>query len=371
MNKALSKAVLTIIFSLAAVSANANYTFTQLGSLSGNDPGSGSGSIARGMNEDGKVVGYAGTSNGLSHAFLWDSGTMYDLGTLGGSNSSALSINNSGKIVGYSEFPLMQSNGALWYNGAISNLNFSGIAQSINASDQIVGGSNNGEYGFFIENGNITFLSSLGGTRSYANSINDAGKIVGISQTSENLSIRATVWNNLVASDLGTLGGNNSFANSINNAGNIVGSADTSYGERHATLWSNGIATDLGTLSGHVGSVAQDINSFGKIVGTSRDAIGRETATLWDGTTAIDLNTYLSATDVANGWFLWEAFAINDSGTIAGTAFNSRSRGYRAFVLTPVAAPVPEADTSAMLLTGLGLVGFMARRQKAIKSNQK
>jgi len=36
-----------------------------------------------------------------------------------------------------------------------------------------------------------------------------------------------------------------------------------------------------------------------------------------------------------------------------------------------VAAPVPEADTSAMLLTGLGLVGFMARRQKAIKSNQK
>ena len=38
---------------------------------------------------------------------------------------------------------------------------------------------------------------------------------------------------------------------------------------------------------------------------------------------------------------------------------------------TTVAAPVPEADTSAMLLTGLGLVGFMARRQKAIKSNQK
>jgi hypothetical protein len=29
------------------------------------------------------------------------------------------------------------------------------------------------------------------------------------------------------------------------------------------------------------------------------------------------------------------------------------------------AAPVPEAETYAMMLAGLGLVGFMARRRKA------
>ncbi len=29
-----------------------------------------------------------------------------------------------------------------------------------------------------------------------------------------------------------------------------------------------------------------------------------------------------------------------------------------------IAAPFPEADTSAMLLTGLGVIGFMARRHK-------
>jgi hypothetical protein len=44
---------------------------------------------------------------------------------------------------------------------------------------------------------------------------------------------------------------------------------------------------------------------------------------------------------------------------------------YAYFNSAPVAAPVPEADSSAMLLTGLGIVGFMARRQRAIKSNQK
>jgi hypothetical protein len=34
------------------------------------------------------------------------------------------------------------------------------------------------------------------------------------------------------------------------------------------------------------------------------------------------------------------------------------------FAPASIAAPVPEADTSAMLLTGLGVIGFMARRRK-------
>ena len=359
MNKILSKAVLTFVFSLVSLSATADYTFTTIGTLGGNS------SAARDINASGQIVGFSGTSNGLSHAFLWDSGTMYDLGTLGGNTSSALSINNSGQIVGFSEFPLMQSNAALWYSGAISNLNTSGIGQSINASGQIVGGRNSG-YGFLIENGNITTLTSLGGTSSYARSINDAGKIVGYSKTSEDLSTRATVWNNLVASDLGTLGGNNSSASSINNAGDIVGSAGTSNGVTHATLWSNNLVTDLGTLSGDVGSYASDINSFGKIVGVSYNSLGQQTATLWDGTSAIDLNSYLSASDTASGWVLREATAINDNGWIVGTASNSRlSISDQAFVLTST-APVPEADTSAMLLMGAGVMGFIARRRKQV-----
>jgi hypothetical protein len=33
------------------------------------------------------------------------------------------------------------------------------------------------------------------------------------------------------------------------------------------------------------------------------------------------------------------------------------------FAPTAVTSAVPEADTSAMLLTGLGVIGFMARRR--------
>ena len=37
------------------------------------------------------------------------------------------------------------------------------------------------------------------------------------------------------------------------------------------------------------------------------------------------------------------------------------------FAPASIAAPVPEADTSAMLLTGLGVLGFMARRRNKAK----
>jgi hypothetical protein len=51
---------------------------------------------------------------------------------------------------------------------------------------------------------------------------------------------------------------------------------------------------------------------------------------------------------------------INDHGWIVGDAYNSETQQTRAFLLTPV----PEPETYAMLLFGLGLMGIVARRKK-------
>ena len=206
----------------------------------------------------------------------------------------------------------------------------------------------------------FSLLDGLGGNLSEVRGINNSGQIVGWSND------RATLWNGGVATDLGTIGGLYSYASAINDSEQIVGMSTNTSGYGHATLWNGGMATDLGTLGGP-SSRAFSINGSGHIVGESRTSNGpRDRATLWNDGVAIDLNSLLNASYVSAGWVLENAYDINDSGSIIGQASNSLlGITSQAFVLTPV----PEADTSAMLLTGFGVIGFRARRRKTLKLN--
>jgi probable HAF family extracellular repeat protein len=156
------------------------------------------------------------------------------------------------------------------------------------------------------------------------------------------------------------LGGTVSEARGINASGQVAGYATTA-GNRayHAVLWSNGTMTDLGTLGGTV-SEAYGINASGQVVGqsnTSGDAA--QHAFLWSAGAMTDLNSLVHP---ASGWTLTEARAVNDVGQIVGTGtINGQQHAY---LLTPTA--VPEADNYAYMAAGLGLVGWMARRRKAV-----
>jgi uncharacterized membrane protein len=128
----------------------------------------------------------------------------------------------------------------------------------------------------------------------------------------------------------------------------------------HATVWNGNTATDLGTLVGADRSYAAAINTSGQVAGVSLFTGVGSRATLWNGTEATDLNSFMDASTVAAGWVLTEATGINDNGWIIGNATNSLTGVQHAFVL----AAVPEPDSYAMILMGLGLMGFVARRRK-------
>jgi probable HAF family extracellular repeat protein len=134
------------------------------------------------FNDDDQVVGDSTTSDGYSHAFLWSlddsyNGSMIDLGTLGGNNSYATAINEAGQVVGYSETGDTYSVGEvessiyhafLWDDGTMYDLGthddfydfdfdtsypFSS-AVGVNSSGQVAGNSttiNSISRGFFID----------------------------------------------------------------------------------------------------------------------------------------------------------------------------------------------------------------------------
>ena len=159
--------------------------------------------------------------------------------------------------------------------------------------------------------------------------------------------------------DLGTLPGTTrSYANSINDSGQVVGVAYTPGGDERAFLYGgSGPLRYLGTLGG-TQSYAEDINASGIIVGDSYTADGQRHAFLSDGGAMVDLNLLV---DPASGWTLYGAFAINDAGQILSGAYNT------AGVWQPVLlTPVPEPSTLAFLGTGAISVFAYAWRRRLL-----
>jgi probable HAF family extracellular repeat protein len=288
-----------------------NGGITDLGTLKG-----GYESIANAVNSRGQVVGFA--TNTIpdpfsffpfpgatqSRAFLWQKGTMQDLGTLGGPDANAVSINERGQIAGQSYInstpnPVLDTCG--------------GFGVNVPTEDP-----------FIWKNGEMTDLGTLGGTCGFATGQNDRGQVIGQSDLAGDLTFHPFLWDGGALRDLGTLGGDTGVANWINDAGDIAGKADLPGPppQNHdAVLWRLGVMIDLGTLPGDSCSNAYRVNASGQVVGTSENRdlctipIG-EHAFLWEnGGPMMDLNSLIPA---GSSLQLTFAVAINNRGEIAG-----------------------------------------------------
>ncbi len=296
------------------------------------------------------------------------------------------------------ELPGPTDRGMIWQLNAsgdyeLTVYDFGGVESyfyGLNESNQIAGrhiyapGKINAIY---FENGTKTDLPSLGGDQNETRAINEIAQIVGWIDTDgadngTNTSA-AAFWEqdangNWVLTNLGTLGGTQSFARSINDSSEIVGQILTGTDPLTLTsnpyLYQNGVTLNLGSLGGTRGD-ALEVNSKGQVVGNSfLDAANTiQHAYLWNDGQIIDLNTIVNG---LGGWTLTTAVSINDRGDIVARGTNPdftyvNANGQtvlqtRSFVL---AATTPEGDTTVSLLA-LGSLGILslAHRQRGKKA---
>jgi probable HAF family extracellular repeat protein len=303
-------------------------TMVDIGTLGG------SRSYPYAISENGNVAGESTNANDESHAFLYDSNGIHDLGVLsGGTWSLGMAVNDSGQVAGQSEVTGGSQHAFLYDGTSMTDLgvltggNYSS-GTHINANGDVVGIADNGNYEQHVFLYDGTGMTDLTPGAEYAEVLRftDSGVVVGTAYTSQGYYVfiyDSTGLHNIslggTSSDAyGSFGGNGATTQS----GAVTGLADTTNdAARHAFLYNSNGLQDLNSVATDE-AVGLGMNDSGQVVG-----ISNQTAFLYSGGVMSDLNNLLCSTGIT----LHEALGISSDGVILAADTNDG----HLYLLTP------------------------------------
>jgi probable HAF family extracellular repeat protein len=202
-----------------------------------------------------------------------------------------------------------------------------------------------------------TMLGTLGGTTSYAEYVNNAGEVAGLSTTTDDAETHAFVWTQAGGMlDLGTLGGTVSQPAAINASGEIAGVSTTASGAKDAFVWTQADGTvDIGSLGGEDTEVVA-INASGDVAGYGQLPNNAYHAFFWSPAGGmVDIGTLggVAATSQAED--------MNDAGQIVGASQLSPGSLNHAFIWTQAGGMVDlgtmgSSDSGASAINASGEV---------------
>lgn len=325
---------------------------------------------ARALNASGQVAGYFYQNNGTTGFYTGANGLgMTTIATpADGLNLAPFTIADNGQVGGgYSIQGTQSEGGGSEGRGFITGpqgqgftsvsspdgLAFSWIT-AINNQGKMTVDTTSGTYLVNTDGSEAKAIDSLGSSMtSYA--LNASGQVAGASGFSDEAVAFMTGPHGSPIKALSN--GAFSEARGINASGQVVGFAANASYQVHAfyTGAQGANLIQLGSFGGQ-SSAAYGINDLGQAVGLAELADGSSHAFVTDfnGQVLFDLNSLIL--NLPGGVVLTRAFAINNAGQILASDALGHS-----YLLTTA---IPEVQTSAMMLLGLGAIAWIGKRKK-------
>ena len=303
-------------------------------------------------------------------AAIWKNGIMTPLPTFGGGNSQAYWVNARGQVAGFAENRHAEPAGQ--------------CATPFQRYDF--------EAAVWQPDGSIQQLSPLpGDTVGFAFGINDQGQAIGTTGACSSVSLppaapggpHAVLWEaDGTPTPLPGLGSTMNLPSSINNAGEVVGGSQSdSDGMIHPVLWTKDRQIhDLGLYPGSFLSTAvccHAINDRGQVVGFAISGDGSQVPLLWlpdptrqspsgyQARVMFDLNTLIPGN---SPWLLLATASINNAGQIVG--YGLINGGVHAFLATPCNASAVNAACAQATWRAAGAANGHAAASSALKAHR-